>query len=270
MGPGWAPIRAVAGVVGRRTSPIATTSRWRCSAGSSGPQRSGRPCSRSGASSTDTRPKRCCSPLCSSPRPRPSRGSSSACGATRTARTRRPESKGSMHRLLSFVLVVFVLEHAIAAQDWPQWRGPARDGSVPAASAPTAWPNAFSPAWQRRRRRGLLVTRGGRRPDLRPQPAGSQRSRHGDRCRDGQDALAAQLRRGVREEQLCVEDGEGPPCHAARRWRAPLHARRHRQAHGVGGRDRSLSLGQGLRTRSSTRRSSSAGPPRRRSSSADG
>ncbi len=53
-----------------------------------------------------------------------------------------------MHRLLSFVLVVFVLEHAIAAQDWPQWRGPARDGSVPAASAPTTWPNAFSPAWK--------------------------------------------------------------------------------------------------------------------------
>ena len=68
-----------------------------------------------------------------------------------------PESKGSMHRLLSFVLVVFVLEHAIAAQDWPQWRGPARDGSVPAASVPAAWPDAFARVWQRRSRRGLLV-----------------------------------------------------------------------------------------------------------------
>ena len=30
---------------------------------------------------------------------------------------------------------------------WPQWRGPNRDGSVPAGHAPTRWPAAWSPRW---------------------------------------------------------------------------------------------------------------------------
>ena len=34
------------------------------------------------------------------------------------------------------------------AQDWPQWRGPSRDGSLPAASAPKQWPASFAPAWR--------------------------------------------------------------------------------------------------------------------------
>jgi outer membrane protein assembly factor BamB len=36
----------------------------------------------------------------------------------------------------------------LQAQDWPQWQGPARDGSVPAASAPTAWPASYSRGWR--------------------------------------------------------------------------------------------------------------------------
>ena len=34
-----------------------------------------------------------------------------------------------------------------AAQDWPQWRGPARDGVVSAAVTPDAWPAAWQRAW---------------------------------------------------------------------------------------------------------------------------
>jgi outer membrane protein assembly factor BamB len=34
------------------------------------------------------------------------------------------------------------------ARDWPQWRGPARDGIVPAGAAPDAWPAALKPAWR--------------------------------------------------------------------------------------------------------------------------
>ena len=41
-GPGWAPIRAVAGVSDAEAPPPATTSRWRCSAGSSAARPSGR------------------------------------------------------------------------------------------------------------------------------------------------------------------------------------------------------------------------------------
>ena len=34
------------------------------------------------------------------------------------------------------------------AADWPQWRGPARDGSIPAAQVPAAWPESYAPAWR--------------------------------------------------------------------------------------------------------------------------
>jgi outer membrane protein assembly factor BamB len=34
------------------------------------------------------------------------------------------------------------------AQDWPQWRGPTRDGVVPAPLAPAAWPEGLLPAWR--------------------------------------------------------------------------------------------------------------------------
>ena len=33
-------------------------------------------------------------------------------------------------------------------RDWPQWRGPARNGIVPAASAPDTWPASLTPAWR--------------------------------------------------------------------------------------------------------------------------
>jgi outer membrane protein assembly factor BamB len=32
--------------------------------------------------------------------------------------------------------------------DWPQWRGPARDGAVPAASVPKTWPKAYAEKWR--------------------------------------------------------------------------------------------------------------------------
>jgi outer membrane protein assembly factor BamB len=31
---------------------------------------------------------------------------------------------------------------------WPQWRGPARDGVVPASSVPAAWPEKLSLSWR--------------------------------------------------------------------------------------------------------------------------
>jgi len=33
------------------------------------------------------------------------------------------------------------------AQDWPQWRGPARDGAVSGFEAPAAWPETLTPVW---------------------------------------------------------------------------------------------------------------------------
>ena len=44
------------------------------------------------------------------------------------------------------VLLLFI--QTTAAQDWNQWRGPARDGSVSAKNSPVAWPKAFRETWR--------------------------------------------------------------------------------------------------------------------------
>jgi len=46
----------------------------------------------------------------------------------------------------ALVLLGFALP--TAAQDWNQWRGPARDGMVSTANAPSPWPASFRPLWR--------------------------------------------------------------------------------------------------------------------------
>ncbi len=54
-----------------------------------------------------------------------------------------------MSKVWTLVVCLFVSgQMAVVAQDWPQWRGPARDGLVPAASAPAAWPASFIQGWR--------------------------------------------------------------------------------------------------------------------------
>jgi len=36
----------------------------------------------------------------------------------------------------------------VAAQDWPQWRGPHRDGLVASFTPPTPWPESLKPVWK--------------------------------------------------------------------------------------------------------------------------
>ena len=56
-----------------------------------------------------------------------------------------------MTSLLRTVPILAVLAAASfplqASEDWPQWRGPARTGLVPAADAPAQWPAALSKGW---------------------------------------------------------------------------------------------------------------------------
>jgi outer membrane protein assembly factor BamB len=47
---------------------------------------------------------------------------------------------------LVFLLLLFV--QPTSAQDWTQWRGPARDGSVTAKNTPTAWPEGLRQTWR--------------------------------------------------------------------------------------------------------------------------
>ena len=52
-----------------------------------------------------------------------------------------------MRTLLATVLS-FLFVETISAQEWNQWRGPTRDGSVSAKNSPSAWPAAFKESWR--------------------------------------------------------------------------------------------------------------------------
>ena len=49
---------------------------------------------------------------------------------------------------LPLALVLILTAGAGQAQEWPGWRGPERNGIVPAAQAPATWPDAFVRAWR--------------------------------------------------------------------------------------------------------------------------
>jgi outer membrane protein assembly factor BamB len=50
---------------------------------------------------------------------------------------------------LSWTLTAFIsIASSASAQDWPQWRGPARDGAITSFREPTAWPKALNKRWQ--------------------------------------------------------------------------------------------------------------------------
>src|SRR5438874_2148146 len=43
---------------------------------------------------------------------------------------------------------VFCLTARVLAQDWPQWRGPNRDGAVHGVKAPATWPKTLTEQWK--------------------------------------------------------------------------------------------------------------------------
>ncbi len=52
-----------------------------------------------------------------------------------------------MHRTV-LVIAVAALSQGTAASQWQQWRGPTRDGIVPAANVPATWPEKPTLKWQ--------------------------------------------------------------------------------------------------------------------------
>jgi len=59
-----------------------------------------------------------------------------------------------MRNTLALVVVVLsctavsLARPAVAAEDWPQWRGPQRDGHIPGFTAPKTWPKQLRRQWQ--------------------------------------------------------------------------------------------------------------------------
>jgi outer membrane protein assembly factor BamB len=51
-------------------------------------------------------------------------------------------------RVIGGFLFVFFAATAVRAQEWTQWRGPARDGSVTGKNAPAGWPEALKRTWR--------------------------------------------------------------------------------------------------------------------------
>ena len=76
--------------------------------------------------------------------------------------------------------LALTLAPALPAADWPQWRGPNRDGHAPDAQLPAKWPAAPpAPKWTADRRPRLLRCRRRRRQGVRPRPA---TTRPNERC----------------------------------------------------------------------------------------
>ncbi len=50
-------------------------------------------------------------------------------------------------RVFVAAVVMTACAAGAAAQDWPQWRGPARDGVISAFDVPSAWPDALRQQW---------------------------------------------------------------------------------------------------------------------------
>jgi len=48
---------------------------------------------------------------------------------------------------MSVVMMIFCAP-ILSAQDWPQWRGPDRDGHAPKFSAPAKWPDSLKQVWK--------------------------------------------------------------------------------------------------------------------------
>lgn len=52
------------------------------------------------------------------------------------------------HTSMVTTFVLFVLSTVTAVADWPQWRGPARDGVASSFTPPTTWPAHLTKQWQ--------------------------------------------------------------------------------------------------------------------------
>src|SRR5260370_2398799 len=53
-----------------------------------------------------------------------------------------------LHKWPLFLSTLLLTAAAARPEDWPQWRGPHRDGSLSSAAAPAAWPERLKLKWK--------------------------------------------------------------------------------------------------------------------------
>src|SRR5262245_39433837 len=51
------------------------------------------------------------------------------------------------HTRLAVAALLLLAFAPLSAQDWPQWRGPARDGAISAFREPASWPMTLTKRW---------------------------------------------------------------------------------------------------------------------------
>ena len=124
---------------------------------------------------------------------------------------------------------------ALSAQDWPQWRGPSRNGAAPAFTPPAAWPDRPKQVWKVQVGEGPRVADRGGQSRL----CVRARRRQGSRVRpgrgNGQGDLARRVRRAVHDELGRYDARKGSEVDAALRSRTALHAWHQRHPLGVAG-----------------------------------
>src|SRR5688572_9780157 len=71
-------------------------------------------------------------------------------GSVRLQADRCEDSMNTSHRLIIATVVLAGFTAGLAAQgpDWPQWRGPRRDGTLTAFTEPKAWPDTLTQRWK--------------------------------------------------------------------------------------------------------------------------
>src|SRR5260221_10832674 len=57
-------------------------------------------------------------------------------------------NRASLLGVVAFAAWTAIVSAQTAAPDWPQWRGPNRDGSLASFTEPKAWPDALTQRWK--------------------------------------------------------------------------------------------------------------------------
>ena len=125
-----------------------------------------------------------------------------------------------------------VLGAQSSATDWPQFRGPNRDGVAASFSIPTAWPEQLTRVWKADVV-PAIPRRADRQSRIRLQPADDQRGHAGARRGDGQGDLADAVRRPRQRQSSRRGTRTRSEVHANVRRRPPLHTRDGRHRDGV-------------------------------------